>query len=93
MAKGVDPAVGRDVGDMLPDEETHRSTKWFIGLLAILIGNTLYFTFAPLLPPAARMSTGSNPALPVLVDFWFCIVAFGALSLLVSRNWRIKPKQ
>ena len=93
MAKGVDPAVGRDVGDMLPDEDTHRSSTWFLCLLAILIGNTLYFIFSPFLPPAAQMHEGSSPGLPVLVDLWFCIVAFGVLNLLASRYQRNKPKR
>jgi len=92
MAKGVDPAIGRDVGDMLPDDDTHRSITWFLCLLAILIGNTFYFIFSPLLPVAVQMGSGSNPGLPVLVDLWFCIFAFGALSLLVSRHRRNKPK-
>jgi hypothetical protein len=93
MAKGVDPAVGRDVGDMLPDADTHRSITWFLCLLAILIGNTLYFALSPLLPAAARMGTGSNPGLPTLVDLWFCILAFGVLSLMASRRRPNKPKK
>ena len=56
MAKGVDPAVGRDVGDMLPDEETARSRSWFLCLLAFLIGNTMYLFLSPLLPAAHRAS-------------------------------------
>jgi len=93
MAKGVDPEVGRDVGDMLPDEDTHRSMTWFLCLLAILVGNTLYFICSPLLPPAARMGTGSHPGLPALLDLWFCIFAFGVLSLLASLRRRNKPKK
>ena len=93
MAKGVDPAIGRDVGDMLPDDDSHRTITWFLCLLAILIGNTFYFIFSPLLPVAAQMGSGSNPGLPVLADLWFCISAFGVLSLLASRHRRNKPKK
>jgi mttA/Hcf106 family protein len=92
MAKGVDPAVGRDVGDMLPDEEARRSKTWFIYLLAILIGNTLYFLAWPLLPAAARMDEGSSPGLPALVDLWFCLFAFGVLNLAALLRRRNPPK-
>src|ERR1039458_2868374 len=50
MAKGVDPGVGRDVGDMLPDEEVRRSKILARMLLAILLGNLFYFVSSPLLP-------------------------------------------
>ena len=93
MAKGVDPAVGRDVGDMLPDEDTSRSSRWFLFLLAILIGNTLYFVFSQFLPAAAQMGTGSSPGLPALVDLWFCIFVFGALNLPALLHRRNKPKK
>jgi hypothetical protein len=81
MAKGVDPTVGRDVGDMLPDEETGRSRRWFVGLLAILVGNTIYLLSLPLLPVAARMGAGSGITIPGLVDLCFCTFVFGLLSL------------
>jgi len=93
MAKGVDPAVGRDVGDMLPDEDASRSSRWFLFLLAILIGNTLYFISSPLLPAAAQMGEGSSPGLPALVDLWFCIFVFGALNLPALLHRRNKPKK
>jgi len=93
MAKGVDPAVGRDVGDMLPDVDAHRSSLWFISLLAVLIGNTLYFLSSPFLPPAAQMHEGSSPGVPMLADIWFCIFAFGVLSLLASRHRPSKPQK
>src|SRR5437016_4696877 len=82
MAKGVDPAVGRDVGDMLPDEDASRRRTWLIFLLAILMGNTLYFLLLPILPAAARMDTASASGLPALVDLWFCLCTFGVLNLL-----------
>ena len=91
MAKGVDPAVGRDVGDMLPDEQTTRSIGWFLCLLAFLIGNTLYFFLSPLLPAAARLGGGSSPGFAALVDLWFCVLAFGALTLARMRRKGKKP--
>jgi len=93
MAKGVDPAVGRDVGDMLPDDDTKRSSTWFACLLSILIGNTLYFACYPILPAAAKMGADSRPGLPVFVDLFFCIVVFEALNLLALLRRRNKPKK
>ena len=93
MAKGVDPAVGRDVGDMLPDGDTKRSGTWFACLVSILIGNTLYFICYPILPAAARMGADSKPGLPVFVDLFFCIVVFEALNLLALLRQRNKPKK
>ena len=82
MAKGVDPKIGRDVGDMLPDEHWSRTTTGYLCLLAILIGNTLYFLASPFLPAAARLDTGSSTGLPALVDLWVCLLVFGCLNLL-----------
>ena len=82
MAKGVDPGVGRDVGDMLPDEEGRRSKTWARLLIAILLGNLLYFVSSPLLPAAAVLNGERVSALPPLVDIWFCLFVFGVLSLV-----------
>jgi TatA/E family protein of Tat protein translocase len=82
MAKGVDPEIGRDVGDMLPDENLRRDQTWYLILLAILIGNTIYFLLSPTLPAAARLDTGLSSGLPALVDLWISLLVFGLLNLL-----------
>jgi hypothetical protein len=82
MAKGVDPEIGRDVGDMLPDENLRRTQTWYLCLLAILIGNTIYFLLSPILPAAARIDSGLSSGLPALVDLWICLLVFGLLNLL-----------
>ena len=92
MAKGVDPGVGRDVGDMLPDEETRRSKIWVRILFAILLGNLLYFVSSPLLPVAAVLNGDRVSALPALVDIWFCLLVFGVLSLVHPLGQRRNPK-
>jgi hypothetical protein len=93
MAKGVDPGVGRDVGDMLPDEEARRSKTWARLLLAILLGNLLYFVSSPLLPAVAVLNGDRVSALPAVVDIWFCLFAFGVLSFvgLLDRQRNSKP--
>ncbi len=82
MAQGVDPKIGRDVGDMLPEEDSSRIGTLYLCLLAILIGNTLYFLFSPIFPATARMDTGLSSGLPALVDLWICLLVFGFLNLL-----------
>jgi len=93
MAKGVDPAVGRDVGDMLPDKDIKWAGTWFACLVSILIGNMLYFACYPILPAAAKMGADSKPGLPVFVDLFFCIVVFEALNLAALLRRRNKPKK
>jgi TatA/E family protein of Tat protein translocase len=86
MAKGVDPNIGRDVRDVLPDEDAIRRRTWFIYLLAILIGNALYFLSSPFLPAAARLDAGLSSGLPALIDLWLCAFVFGVLSLVSRRQ-------
>jgi hypothetical protein len=54
--------------------------KWFKYLIAILLGNGLYFALNPYLPEAARHHTYKLD-LGTLVDFWFCLFVFGLLEL------------
>ncbi len=86
MAKGVDPAVGRDVGDMLPDEEVKKSHEWLIFFLAFLLGNLTYVLLAPVLPASARMGPDSGIGLPILVDLGFCTWVYGILKFLTFRR-------
>ena len=54
-------------------------------LLAIILGNLVYFALVPHLPPAARHHR-FQPDLGTLVDFWFCVVAYGLIRS--ARRWR-----
>jgi hypothetical protein len=54
-------------------------------LLAIILGNVVYFVLLPHLPPVAR----HHPLrldLGMLLDFWFCLVAYGVIR--TARKWR-----
>jgi hypothetical protein len=54
-------------------------------LLAIVLGNVVYFVLTPSFPPMAR----HNPFhldLGLVVDFWFCLVAYGLIR--TARRWR-----
>jgi hypothetical protein len=54
-------------------------------LLAIIVGNVAYFLVAPHLPPAARHHP-FHVDLGSVVDFWFCLVAYGLIRTV--RRWR-----
>jgi len=54
-------------------------------LAAILVGNVVYFLLAAHLPPAARHHP-FRVDLGSVVDFWFCLVAYGLIKTV--RRWR-----
>jgi hypothetical protein len=56
------------------------TVKWFKYLIAIVLGNGLYFALNPYLPEAAQHHTYKLD-LGTLVDFWLCLVVFGLLEL------------
>jgi len=54
-------------------------------LLAIVLGNIVYFLLVPSLPPIARHHP-YRIDLGTLIDFWFCLVAYGLIR--TARKWR-----
>ena len=54
-------------------------------VMAIVLGNVVYFVLAPSLPTAAQHSA-LRLYLGMLVDFWFCLVAYGLIR--TARRWR-----
>jgi len=54
-------------------------------LLAIVLGNIVYFLLLPSLPPVARHHP-FRIDLGTALDFWFCLVAYGLIR--TSRKWR-----
>jgi len=54
-------------------------------LLAVLLGNAAYFVLMPSLPPAARHRL-FQVDLGLVVDFWFCLGAFGLIR--TAQWWR-----
>jgi H+/gluconate symporter-like permease len=57
------------------------TVKWLKYLVAILIGQVLYFCLLyPYLPPAAQHHPFKLD-LGTLVDFWLCLVVYGLLEL------------
>jgi len=66
-----------------------RSARWIKYLTAIIVGNVVYFVVAPYLPPAAQHRS-FHPDLGTIVDFWFCVAAYGLIELLSSRFKRTR---
>jgi len=54
-------------------------------LVAIVLGNVVYFLLLPWLPPAARHHQFQLD-LGTVVDFCFCLVAYGLIRS--ARKWR-----
>lgn len=54
-------------------------------LLAIILGNVVYFVLIPSLPPAARHHP-LHLDLGMALDFWLCLVAYGLIR--TARKWR-----
>ena len=54
-------------------------------LLAIILGNIVYFLLLPSLPPAARHHP-FRLDLGTVLDFWFCLVIYGVIR--TARKWR-----
>ena len=54
-------------------------------LAAIVLGNVAYFLLVPTLPPIARHHR-FQVDLGTLIDFWFCLVAYGLIR--TARKWK-----
>lgn len=54
-------------------------------LLAIVLGNVVYFVLMPSLPAVARHHR-FHVDLGTVVDFWFCLVAYGLIR--TARKWK-----
>ena len=54
-------------------------------LLAIVLGNVVYFVLMPSLPLAARHRP-FRVDLGSVIDFWLCLVAYGLIR--TARRWR-----
>lgn len=54
-------------------------------LFAVILGDVAYFLLAPSLPPLARHRP-FHLDLGAVVDFWFCLVAYGLIR--TARKWK-----
>ena len=65
------------------------SVNFVQSLAAVLLGNAAYLLLSPYLPPLAR-HTVYKMDFGVLVDFWFCVVAFGLIRAAIW--WRQRKR-
>jgi hypothetical protein len=54
-------------------------------LLAVVLGNVVYFLMAPSLPLVARHQP-FRLDVGMVLDFWFCLVAYGVIR--TARRWK-----
>jgi hypothetical protein len=59
-------------------------------LAAVLLGNAAYLLLSPYLPVRARHQAFKFD-LGMLVDFWFCLAAFGLIK--TARSWSRKRRE
>jgi hypothetical protein len=64
------------------DALTPNTKRWIKYLVAIVIGNAIYFVLEPHLPPAA-LHRPYHVDLGLFVDLWFCVAVYGLIELLV----------
>jgi len=81
-AKCAGSSVDSEAEGARSDEEARQSRTWARMLLAFLLGNLTYFVSSPFLPPAVVLNAERFPALPIFADIWFCLLAFGVLSMV-----------
>jgi len=55
-------------------------------LIGVVVGNAAYFLLMPYLPPRARHRLFQSWDLGMIVDFWFCLVAFGIVKMIARRR-------
>lgn len=61
------------------------SWNFLQSLLAVLLGNAAYFLLSPSFPQVARHRL-YRLDLGLIIDFWFCVVAFGLIK--TAQWWR-----
>lgn len=65
-----------------------RAKRWIKYLIAIVVGNVIYFSLESRLPPVAQHHP-YHPDFGMFVDLWVCVVVYGLLELLVSLAKRL----
>ncbi len=69
----------------MPVSKPYVLMNFLEALLAIILGNLVYFAILPHLPPVAQHHRFRTD-LGTLVDFFFCVVAWGLIR--TARKWR-----
>ena len=79
-------------GGTVPEDAVSKSSvgwNFMQSLLAVLLGNGAYFLLSPSFPQAARHRL-FRLDLGLIIDFWFCVVAFGLIK--TAQWWRHRSR-
>jgi hypothetical protein len=68
------------------------TANFFHALIAVLAGNAVYFLLEPYMPVRARHSPFKID-LGMVIDFWFCLVAFGIVKTVAARRRQSKMRR
>jgi ABC-type uncharacterized transport system permease subunit len=61
-------------------------TNFWKSLIAVVVGNAVYFlVIMPLLPAAGRHGIGRID-LGLVIDFWVCVVVYGIIEVVLRRK-------
>jgi len=82
---GCQPAIRPETLGSVGVSKSLVPVNWLQALVAIILGNVVYFLLMPSLPPVARHHR-FQVDLGTLIDFWFCLVAYGLIR--TARRWR-----
>jgi len=66
-----------------------RTKRWIKYLIAIVVGNAIYFSLEPHLPPVIQHRP-YHADLGMFVDLWFCVLVYGLLELLTFFTTRAR---
>ena len=71
------------------ERKSYLPKNFWQSLIAVVVGNAIYFLCMNYLPRPARNTTFKFD-LGLVVDFWICLVIYGLLELL--KRWR-RPRR
>ena len=66
-----------------------RTKRWIKYLIAIVVGNGVYFSLQSSFPPAAQHHP-YHADLGMFVDLWFCVAVYGLIEMLILLAQRIR---
>ncbi len=71
-------------------KKSYLPKNFWQSLVAVVVGNGIYFLLMPDLPRRARHTTFRFD-LGLVVDFWICLVIYGLLELF--KRWRASRRE
>ncbi|MEJ2008467.1 MAG: hypothetical protein P8Z30_09995 [Acidobacteriota bacterium] len=66
-----------------------KAKRWIKYLIAIVVGNVIYFSLQPHFPPVIQHRP-YHADLGMFVDLWFCVLVYGLLEFLTFVATRIR---